>query len=392
MPPEADLPTRWLTGPRQPTHLRAVALILRTRSQQHSRQLYYGGPQRSSVVRGRLLQAGMAVLVVFLLGTSGYWLLGHGQWSVMECAYMVLITITTVGYAEVLPVSATDAGRLFTMILLVSGMGTSVYFLSALTAFIVEGDLRDVLWRRRMSNRLDRLRDHYIVCGTGETGRQVVAELVRAGRDVVAVERRQDALDHVVDRYQDSVITLLGDATEDDVLREASIVHAMGIFTTLESDQDNLYVTLSARQLNPNLRIVSRGQSRRSAAKLRQAGADSVISPARIGGRRMAHEMLRPNVVGFLDFGGRQSSQARNLCIEEIPLPSGSPLIGRKLATSKIREVSNALVLSVIEPGGGEHRYNPPPDLVFKEKQTLIVLGEKEDVARLNRFVNGQSE
>lgn len=366
--------------------------MLRTFGSEHIRQLYYGGPQRSTVVRGRLMQAGVALMVVFVLGTGGYWLIGHGAWSVMECAYMVLITITTVGYAEVLPVSATDAGRLFTMILLVSGMGTSVYFLSALTAFIVEGDLRDVLWRRRMSNRLDKLRGHYIVCGTGETGRQVVAELVRAGRDVVAVERRKESLDHVVDRYGDSVIAILGDATEDDVLREASIVHAQGIFTTVESDQDNLYVTLSARQLNPKLRIVSRGQSPRSAAKLRQAGADSVISPARIGGRRMAHEMLRPNVVGFLDFGGRQSSQARNLCIEEIPLPDGSPLVGRMLAKSNIREVSNALVLAVIEPNGGEHRYNPPPDFSFKAKQTLIVLGEREEIARLNRFVNGEAQ
>ena len=120
--------------------------LLRTLAAPHSRQLYYGGPQRSMVVRGRLMQAGMALLVVFVLGTAGYWLIGHGNWAVMECAYMVLITITTVGYAEVLPVSATDAGRLFTMILLVSGMGTSVYFLSAFTAFIVEGDLRDALW------------------------------------------------------------------------------------------------------------------------------------------------------------------------------------------------------------------------------------------------------
>ncbi|MBW2529412.1 MAG: potassium channel protein [Deltaproteobacteria bacterium] len=366
--------------------------FLPTFGSQHIRQLYYGGPQRSTVVRGRLLQAGIALLVVFLLGTGGYWLIGHGDWSVMECAYMVLITITTVGYAEVLPVSATDAGRLFTMILLVSGMGTSVYFLSALTAFIVEGDLRDALWRRRMSNRLDKLRGHYIVCGTGETGRQVVAELVRAGRAVVAVELNEVNLGHVVDTYHDQVITILGDATEDDVLREASIVQAKGIFTTLESDQDNLYVTLSARQLNPDLRIVSRGQSPRSAAKLRQAGADSVISPARIGGRRMAHEMLRPNVVGFLDFGGRQSSQARNLCIEEIPLPAGSPLVGRKLSKSNIREASNALVLAVIEPNAGKHRYNPPPDFAFEEGQTLIVLGEREDVARLHRFINGEEE
>jgi voltage-gated potassium channel len=296
-----------------------------------------------------------------------------------------------VGYEEVLPVSSSDAGRLFTMVLLVCGMGVSLYFLSALTAFIVEGDLRVALWRRRMTQRLDKLRNHYIVCGTGQTGGQVIAELLRAGREVVAVENRKEALDRIMDRYPNSVIVIHGDATEDDVLREAGVVHASGIFTTLESDQDNLYVSLSARQLNPRLRIVSRGSSQRAAQKLRQAGADSVISPARIGGRRMAHEMLRPNVVGFLDFGGgRESAQARNLCIEEIVLPQGSPLVGRRLAKSNIREVSNALVLAVIDPNSGDMRYNPPPDTQFEAEMTLIVLGERDDVMRLARFVRGE--
>lgn len=351
---------------------------------------YHGASHQGSVVRSRVLQAGVAVLVVFVFGVAGYWLIGQGAWSLGDCAYMVLITITTVGYSEVLPVSQNDAGRLFTMVLLVFGMGVSLYFLSALTAFIVEGDLREALWRRRMTHRLDKLREHYIVCGTGQTGRQVVAELVRADREVVAVERRAEALDRIVDRYRDRVFVIRGDATEDDVLREANIVHAKGIFATLENDQDNLYVALSARQLNSKLRIVARGNNPRAALKLRQAGADAVISPARIGGRRMAHEMLRPNVVGFLDLGSRQSKQARKLCIEELVLPGGSPLVGRKLATSNIREVSNALVLAVIEPDGGETRYNPPPSIEFAAGMTLIVLGEREEVARLTSFVGGE--
>lgn len=354
------------------------------------RGLHYGGGRPGTAVRRRVLQAGIALLVVFGLGVLGYWLIGGGEWRLRDCAYMVLITITTVGYSEVLPIQDNEAGRLFTMVLLVFGMGVSLYFLSALTAFIVEGDLREALWRRRMSNRLSKLKEHYLLCGAGQTGRQVAAELLRAGHELVVIERDQATMSRITDRHGDRIIALLGDATDDDVLRDAGVEQAAGIFATLENDQDNLYVALSARQLNPDLRIVSRGNDERSAVKLRQAGADSVISPARIGGRRMAHEMLRPHVVGFLDIAGRQPDQARNLCIEEVLVPEGSPLVGRKLAKSNIRQVSNALVLAVIKPNGGDTVYNPPPDFAFDEGMTIIVLGERDEVALLNQFVLGE--
>ena len=353
------------------------------------KSLYYGAAVRErSTVRNRLLGAGLALLLVFGLGTCGYWLLGRGVWSVEDCAYMVLITITSVGYEEVLPVSLVQWGRPFTMLLIVTGMGVSVYFLSSLTAFIIEGDLREALWRRRMSKRLSNLSGHYIVAGAGQTGRHVAAELVRAEREVVVIEQAREQLDRLVIRYQDRVVGILGDATDDIVLREAGIERAAGIVSALEHDQDNLYVALSARQLNPALRIVARGNDERAAQKLRQAGADAVVSPATIGGKRMAHELLRPSVVGFLELIGPEASKARNLCIEEVVLPKGSPLQGRQLAKSNIRKVSNALVLAVFGPGDGDHTYNPPRDFVFQAGMTLIVLGERDEVERLHRYVD----
>jgi voltage-gated potassium channel len=340
-------------------------------------------------VRNRLIGAGLAMLLVYGVGVLGYWLLGRGVWSVEDCAYMVMITITTVGYEEVLPISLVEWGRPFTMVLLVCGMGVSVYFLSSLTAFIIEGDLREALWRRRMSKRLSNLNGHYIVAGAGQTGRHVAGELVRADRDVVVIEQAREHLDRLVGRLQDRVIGILGDATDDIVLREAGIERAAGIVSALEHDQDNLYVALSARQLNPALRIVARGNDERAAQKLQQAGADAVVSPATIGGKRMAHELLRPSVVGFLELIGPQASKARSLCIEEVVLPEGSSLVGRQLAKSNIRKVSNALVLAVFGPSENDHIYNPPPNFVFRAGMTLIVLGERDAVERLHRHVEG---
>jgi len=355
-----------------------------THKPRHGR-LHYGHGKDETVVRGRLALAGIALCVVCVAGTVGYFAIGKGQWSWEDCAYMVLITITTVGYAEVLPIAQAEGGRLFSMALLVSGIGVSVYFLSALTAFIVEGDLGEVLWRRKMHKRLSKLRNHHIVCGAGRTGRHVVEELLRAGCQVVVVEKEQKRISRLNADHGDGLLGILGDATEDGVLRDAGIEHATGLVTALELDQDNLFVALSARQLRPTLRIVSRSNSDRSVSKLRQAGADSVISPTHIGGRRMAHELLRPNVVGFLDFIARDVE--RNLGIEEVPIGTGSPLVGVQLSKSKIREVSSALVLAVLK--GGTQTYNPPPDFEFEEGMTLIVLGEREQLERLNRHVAG---
>jgi voltage-gated potassium channel len=349
-------------------------------------RLYYGATADDGVVRRRLAAAGGALVLVTLFGALGFWLLGHGDWSFEDCAYMVLITITSVGYREVLPIADVEYGRIFNMLVVVCGMGVSFYFLSSLTAFIIEGDLREALWRRKMHKRLLGLRDHFILCGAGRTGSYVTDELLRAGCDLVIVELDGKCLERLSKKHGETFIAIEGDATDDQILKEAGIEHAQGLVTALEHDQDNLFVALSARELNHELRIVSRANVDHVAPKLRQAGADAVVSPCNIGGRRMAHELLRPNVVGFLDFMSRDRES--QLEIEEVEVLEGSPLVGLKLAKSRIREVSNALVLSVVN--GGDHTYNPGPEFLFDSGMTLIVLGEGPEVERLRRYVGGE--
>jgi len=354
---------------------------------QYGRLYYRPNHSDESVVRRRLAMAGVSLFVVFVLGTAGYWSMGRGAWSFEDCAYMVLITITSVGYGEVIPVHEVPEGRVFTMALLITGMGVSFYFLSALTAFIIEGDLREAIWRRRMERRLNDLDNHIIVCGAGRTGRQVARELMRGPRvKVVVVERDPAQLEAVMRKFGENVIGLEGDATTDGVLKEAGVERAAGLVSALQNDQDNLFVALSARQLNQGIRIVCRANEAKVAPKLKQAGANSVVSPIDIGGRRLAQEMLRPNVASFLDVMSEDLN--RKFDIEQVLLPTGSRLSGLVLAKSGIRNVSDALVLAVTTEEGTT--YNPGPDFELVAGMTLVVLGETEQLHKLRSWVMGE--
>lgn len=344
-------------------------------------EIYAPGRGESEVAWRRVLLAGLSLLAVAILGAVGYWIIGGGDWAFFDCFYMTLITITTVGYGEILPVSFTENGRIFTMVLLISGMGVSLYFLSSLTAFIIEGELGKAIWRRRMRKKLDRLHDHYIVCGAGETGRSVVEELLDAGRPVVVIEQDQEHLDYLARRVGGQFVGILGDATDDEVLLDCAIEAASGVICTLHSDRDNLYVVVSARQLNADLRIISRAVNDRAEQKLLRAGANATVSPNNIGGRRMAHEILRPSVVGFFDMIVRDTSQSLN--VEECLLPENTSLNGLTLATSQIRQVTDALVLSVLSRDRRNYTFNPPSNFVFEAGMTLIVLGDRQSIERL---------
>jgi voltage-gated potassium channel len=348
-------------------------------------RLRYRPAIRVGANRVRLAIAAFALFLVCTAGTAGYWLLGGGHWSLGDCAWMVLITVTTVGYGEALPVSESAQARLFTAGLLIMGLGTALYFVSALTAFIIEGDLREVIWRRRMEKRLEKLSDHYVVCGADRTGRLIVEEIVKSGVKVVVVEREPGRLDRLLEIHGDAVFAIQGDATDEGVLRDAGVPRARGLVSALQLDQDNLFVAMSARALNAALRIISRASNDRAVPKLQQVGADVVISPVLIGARRMAQELLRPRVVGFLDVIGKDLE--RNFDIEEVDIPPGSALDDVTLATSKIRQVSNALVLGVID--AGKYSYNPPPDFALRAGMTLIVLGERDQLDKLTRYVAG---
>jgi voltage-gated potassium channel len=333
-------------------------------------------------LRNRLLVGFLALSIVIGGGTIGYWWIGDGKWEVWDCLYMTVITVTTVGYGEVLPgMETTPHARSFTMVLLVFGTGVLVYFASTITAFIVEGDLKDILSKARLKKRIKRMKDHIIVCGTGSTGRHIVEELIKTLQPVVAIDRNLEVLKEIADTNPKADYAyILGDATDDDTLNAAGLTQARGVVAALSSDKDNLYVVVSARQINPQCRIIARCAELGHVEKIKRAGADGVVSPNFIGGMRMASEMMRPAVVRFLD---EMLRDQRAMRIEEITIGAGSSLEGSTLREAGVREKFGMSVLAVRETAGAPWSYNPDPGTTLGAGVVLVVLGSAEQVKDL---------
>lgn len=327
------------------------------------------------------------VVLVISIGTVGFHVLGsmNGlEWSWLDCVYMTVITVSTVGYGEILPIQHMPAARIFTIAIILFGMGMLVYFASAVVALVVEFDVREVIQRRKRLKAIQELQDHVIVCGIGTTGIHVVEELQSIGTPFVVVENDLERVQHVQTHLGVEFPYVLGDATDDDVLGEAGITRAQGVVSALSNDKDNLFVTITARQLNPKARIVSRAKESSSANKLRRAGADAVVSPNLIGGMRMASEMVRPMVVQFLDLMLRDKE--KTLRIEEATVPEYSMVEGKRLMDTQIRKITELLVVAVRSPDGA-YKYNPGPDFVLRAGATLIVLGDSKDVVKLRKHL-----
>ncbi|MEY2669651.1 MAG: hypothetical protein RJA59_2289, partial [Pseudomonadota bacterium] len=269
----------------------------------------------------RLLLPLAALTATIAFGTVGYWILGGGRWSLFDCAYMTVTTVSTVGFGEILPVGEVALGRPFTLLLVLTGTVFLWWFLGSVTAFLVEGEVLGLGWRRRMASQLAKVRDHVVVCGAGSTGIHSIRELAQLGTPFVVVDANE-AVAHEAARLHGGA-AVVGDATHDEVLEQAGIARARGVISALTDDKDNLYVTVTARALNPALRIVAKAIDVRAEAKLRRAGADCVVSPNAMGGLRMVSEMLRPEVTTFLDTMLRNKEQP--LRIAEIPVPGNSP-------------------------------------------------------------------
>jgi len=353
------------------------------------------GPDSSRLLRERILVASIALIAIFLVGTFGFYgmgrfYLGKYAWDLGECAYMTVITITTVGFGELPHLGRVPGGRAFTVGVLLAGLGVAAYFVSALTTFFIEGEFTKARTRRRMTKALDQIHDHIIVCGVGTTGVHVVEELVWTKWPLVAIDRDAARLEKLQELSIEMLPTVQGDATEDEVLERAGIRRARGIVAALTDDKDNLFICVSARELNPTLRIIAKGVDMAAGEKLKRAGADSVVNPAFIGGVRMVSEMIRPQVVEFLDLMLRDKD--KNLRIEEVLVPRGSPLVGKPIFEAQIRKNTNLLVVAVREPPTAEAQpgkfvYNPGPETRIAENMALIVLGETESVQKLRSSI-----
>lgn len=336
---------------------------------------------------GRRLFLGFIALASVIVGGSiGYWLIGGGQWAFSDCAYMTVITVTTVGYGEVLEgMNKVPYARGFTMVLLVFGTGTLVFFASTITAFIIEGDLRNVLFANRMRKRMKRMKDHIIVCGAGSTGRNVIEEMLKTNIAVLAIDKNEAELREIADLYPKSEYAyLVGDATDDDVIAQTNITAARGLVAALSQDKDNLYLTVAARQAHPQLRIVARCAELSHVEKLRRSGADAVVSPNFIGGMRLVSEMLRPAVVRFLDDMLRDRRAFR---IEEVKLGDRITELGTTLRDTRVRERFGMTVLAMSARDSATWTYNPDASEKLSPGMTLVVLGSPEQVAKLRELV-----
>lgn len=332
------------------------------------------------------LVAGLAMLVIVVIGgAAGYYLIGRGAWTMGDCIYMTVITVTTVGYGEVLrDMDHVEYARAFTMVLLLFGTGGIVYFASTVTAFIIEGDLKHVLFASRLKKRMKRMKDHVVVCGAGSTGRNVIEELLAAGVPVVAIDVREAELREIADKFPRAEFSyVVGDATDDDVMAQTGLERARGVVAALSSDKDNLYLTVSARQVNPGARIVARCAELAHVEKIRKSGADAVVSPNFIGGMRLVSELLRPAVVRFLDDMLRDRRATYR--IEEIRLGDGAAGLGTTLRDARVRERFGMTVLAVRASDHQTWIYNPDADERLGPGMTLVVLGSAEQVAELRR-------
>jgi voltage-gated potassium channel len=333
-------------------------------------------------LRRRLAFAFLLMLGLVAISVCGYIWLGSGV-SFLDALYMAVITISTIGYTEVVDTSHNPLLRVFNMGVILLGWGLSAYVLASVTTFLVEGEITNIFWRRKMQKKISELKDHYIVCALGDTGRHAVEELQKTGTPYVVVESHEDNVKKVREDSSgqfNEMLYLIGDATDDQVLEDAGIARAKGLITALSVDKDNLVITVMVRQKSPNIRIVARCTDPKYADKLVKAGANATVSPNMIGGLRMASEMLRPHVVGFLDMMLKQKGHA--LRIEEIEVEALSTWVGKTLGELNLREHFNILPMAIKGKDQESMVMNPPDRTTMSAGAILIVMGDMEDIRR----------
>jgi voltage-gated potassium channel len=321
----------------------------------------------------------MILLSVLLaaVGTAGY--MAIEGWGLLDSFYMTIITLASVGFMEVHQVS--PPGRVFTVVLILLGVGFTLYVAGNVVQFLVEGRIREILGRRRLEKQIGRLANHYIVCGYGRIGRVLCRYLLHKYLDVVVIEKSEHRIKAM---DEDGVLYLLASATDEETLVKAGIRRARGLFTALATDADNVFLVLTAKQHNPGLFVVARAEQNTTRKMLYAAGANKVISPYAIGARRMAHAVLRPTVIEFLELAF--SDENTDIGVEEFVVQPDSGLVDKTLIESGIRRNLNLIILS-IKKASGEMCFNPSADTRIEAGDTVIAVGEEKSMLKLFRLL-----
>jgi voltage-gated potassium channel len=319
----------------------------------------------------RRVTIGLVLLfIVLVAGTVGYIVIGF---TPLNALYDTVVTISTVGISS--ETTLHTAGKVFTILLILFGVGTALYTFSSVLEVLIEGHMRDLVRRNRMERQIDRMRGHVVICGWGRVGREVARFLAAADQQVVVVDRNPDRLADL------DYPTVHGDVTDDATLTAAGLERAATLVAALDADSDNLYVTLSSRSLRPDLQIIARARNESSEAKLLRAGADRVVNPQRLGGDRMAAFVTQPHVVDFVDVVMHDGTLQFRL--EELVVSANSVLAGNTLRSAHLRDRTGALVLAIRRPDGA-FLTNPSPEIVIEPDDVLITVGTAEQLASLS--------
>jgi len=325
----------------------------------------------------RRVTIGLLLLVfVYVGGGVGFKLLSPDT-AFIDCLYMSVITVASVGFGEVIDTAHHPELRIYIMALILFGIAIHLYAVSVVTAFIVEGDLSHYFWKKRMSRLIQSMKGHYVVCGAGETGRRIIDELIKTHRPFVVIDSNPKTIEEMRNM---NVVAVQGDAYEEDVLKSAGVERAAAATIVLPTDRDNLVTTLSIRTVNPKIRIVVKEIEPGMASRFRRAGADAIVNPAAIGGLRLVSEMVRPAVVSFLDIMMRDPIHAYR--VEELAVFPKSQWVNQTLKQLPLHSEYKLLVAAVRNEGAADFTYNPDGSWIVQPNQTLIVLGKADDVKR----------
>ncbi len=324
----------------------------------------------------------LRIAATLLIGTIAFGTLSYSfveDLSLFESFYMTIITISTVGFSEIKPLS--QIGRIITLLIIVTGVSIGAYTIGTFLTLLIEGELAKTLGRKKLERQISKLKDHYIICGFGRIGKLICDELSGHNVDFVVIENESNSIELL---NNEKYLYINMDATSEEALLQAGILNAKGIVPTVQSDADNVFITLTARGLRPDIFILSRASEEKAELKLKRAGATRVVSPYLIGGRRMAQVILRPTVVDFIDIA--MMDKHLGLVMEETTVKQRSDVIGKNLIESNLRR-DFGIIIVAIKKHTGEMIFNPLPHERLEFNDVIVALGKKEDLVRMGKVV-----